>query len=103
LILAGNITPIDVITHLPVLAEENNIPYVFVPSKEELGLFARLLFSFVDSSLIPFRFSLSGAASATKRPTSCVLVLKPANDEAPHAKYFNKVKEALQESSSKDS
>ena len=51
LILAADINPTDIISHLPVLSEEAQIPYVFVPSKEELGL-----------------------ASATKRPTSCVLL-----------------------------
>mmetsp|Transcript_35877 Transcript_35877/g.49790 ORF Transcript_35877/g.49790 Transcript_35877/m.49790 type:complete len:149 (+) Transcript_35877:123-569(+) len=61
-ILAGNISPIDVLSHLPVLCEDNNIPYIFVPSKEELG-----------------------AASCSKRPTSCMLVLskplKPVKDD----------------------
>jgi hypothetical protein len=51
-ILAGDISPIDVITPLPVLCEDNDIPYIFVPSKEELG-----------------------QAGLTKRPTSCMLVL----------------------------
>lgn len=37
LVLAGNVSPIDVISHLPVLAEENDIPYIYVPAKEELG------------------------------------------------------------------
>lgn len=32
--LAGDISPIDVITHVPVLCEDNDIPYVYVPSKE---------------------------------------------------------------------
>jgi H/ACA ribonucleoprotein complex subunit 2 len=41
----------DIISHLPVLSEEASIPYVFVTSKEGLG-----------------------QASATKRPTSCVLI-----------------------------
>ncbi|KAJ3479826.1 hypothetical protein NLI96_g8785 [Meripilus lineatus] len=51
LILAADITPIDIISHLPVLSEDAGIPYVFIPSKEELG-----------------------HASATKRPTSCVMI-----------------------------
>lgn len=51
LILAADITPIDIISHLPVMSEDAGIPYVFVTSKEELG-----------------------HASATKRPTSCVMV-----------------------------
>jgi H/ACA ribonucleoprotein complex subunit 2 len=53
-ILAGDIFPIDVVSHLPVLLEENDIPYLFVPSKQDLG-----------------------AAASTKRPTSCVLIKTP--------------------------
>lgn len=51
MILAADINPIDIISHLPVLSEEAQIPYIFVTSKEELG-----------------------HASSTKRPTSCVMV-----------------------------
>jgi Ribosomal protein HS6-type (S12/L30/L7a) len=53
-ILAGDIYPIDVISHLPVMLEESGIPYLFVPSKQDLG-----------------------AAASTKRPTSVVLVNDP--------------------------
>ncbi|KAK9833093.1 hypothetical protein WJX74_006925 [Apatococcus lobatus] len=60
-IIAGDISPIDVITHLPVLCEDHDIPYIFVPSKEDLG-----------------------AAGMTKRPTSCMLVLpKPVKGPEP--------------------
>ncbi|KIY49235.1 L30e-like protein, partial [Fistulina hepatica ATCC 64428] len=51
LVLAADISPIDIISHLPVLCEEAGVPYVFVPSKEELG-----------------------HSSSTKRPTSCVMI-----------------------------
>lgn len=47
----------DVISHIPVFCENNNIPYVFVPSKADLG-----------------------AAASTKRPTSCVLAQDLGND-----------------------
>ncbi|XP_039022555.1 H/ACA ribonucleoprotein complex subunit 2-like protein isoform X2 [Hibiscus syriacus] len=58
-VIAGNISPIDVITHVPILCEEADIPYIYVPSKEELA-----------------------TAGATKRPTCCVLVLtKPSKGE----------------------
>ncbi|XVF49821.1 hypothetical protein PTKIN_Ptkin04bG0046900 [Pterospermum kingtungense] len=58
-VIAGNISPIDVITHVPILCEEADIPYVYVPSKEDLA-----------------------TAGATKRPTCCVLVLtKPPKGE----------------------
>lgn len=33
-VIAGNISPIDVITHVPILCEESDIPYIYVPSKE---------------------------------------------------------------------
>ncbi|WWC92950.1 uncharacterized protein L201_007913 [Kwoniella dendrophila CBS 6074] len=52
LLLASNITPVDVISHLPLLAEEAvGVEYVWVLSKEELG-----------------------QAAGTKRATSCVLI-----------------------------
>lgn len=50
-ILAGDIYPLDVYSYLPILLEEKNVPYLFVPSKQDLG-----------------------AAACTKRPTSVVLV-----------------------------
>jgi hypothetical protein len=42
----------DVLSHLPVLCEDVSCPYLFVPSKESLG-----------------------TASATKRPTSCIMMV----------------------------
>ncbi|KAL5544839.1 hypothetical protein UlMin_008623 [Ulmus minor] len=60
-VIAGNISPIDVITHVPILCEESDIPYIYVTSKEDLA-----------------------NAGATKRPTCCVLVMtKPAKGELP--------------------
>lgn len=50
-VLAGDISPIDVLSHIPVLCEESNVPYVFVRSKADLG-----------------------AAGATRRATCCLLV-----------------------------
>ena len=50
-VLAGDVSPIDVISHIPVYCEEKGIPYCYVPSRKELG-----------------------CASGTQRPTSVVLV-----------------------------
>ena len=41
----------DVISHIPVLCEDHEVPYMFVASRTELG-----------------------AASSTKRPTSVVMI-----------------------------
>jgi len=56
-ILAGDIYPLEVISHIPILLEEKDIPYLFVPSKQDLG-----------------------AAASTKRPTSVVLIRTPKKD-----------------------
>lgn len=36
-IFAGDITPIDIMCHLPGVCEDNDIPYVYVPSRKDLG------------------------------------------------------------------
>lgn len=33
MVLAANIVPMDVISHIPILCEEKGIPYIFVSSK----------------------------------------------------------------------
>jgi H/ACA ribonucleoprotein complex subunit 2 len=72
MVIAGNVTPIDVISHLPVMCEDRSIPYIYVPAKEELG-----------------------AASSTKRPTSCVLVLPKKG--ADWMDSYEKVEKAVSE------
>ena len=52
-IVAGDISPMDVISHIPVLCEDHNVPFMFVSSRAELG-----------------------AAAKTKRPTSVVMVME---------------------------
>jgi len=37
IIMAADATPIEIILHLPLLCEDKNVPYVFVPSKTALG------------------------------------------------------------------
>ena len=51
-VLAADISPMDVISHIPVLCEDHGIPYVYVTSRAELG-----------------------SAGSTKRPTSVVMIL----------------------------
>lgn len=35
--MAGDAEPIEILLHLPLLCEDKNVPYVFVPSKIALG------------------------------------------------------------------
>ncbi|KAJ8105809.1 hypothetical protein OPT61_g9957 [Boeremia exigua] len=52
-VIAADISPMDVISHIPVLCEDHGIPYIYIKSRAQLG-----------------------EASATKRPTSVVMVAK---------------------------
>lgn len=69
-VIAGDISPIDVITHLPIMCEDRSVPYFYVPSKHDLG-----------------------AAACTKRPTSCILV-NPGKDFKEMELYEKLSKEA---------
>mmetsp|Transcript_24232 Transcript_24232/g.35906 ORF Transcript_24232/g.35906 Transcript_24232/m.35906 type:complete len:126 (-) Transcript_24232:969-1346(-) len=37
IVLAADAEPIEILLHLPLLCEDKNVPYVFVPSKVSLG------------------------------------------------------------------
>merc|ERR1711911_217387 len=36
-IFAGDVTPVDIMCHMPAVCEEKKIPYVYTPSRLELG------------------------------------------------------------------
>ena len=65
-VIAGDISPEDVISHLPVMCEDHSVPYIFTPSKLMLGL-----------------------ASLTKRPTSVIMV-KEGGKEAERVEELGK-------------
>jgi H/ACA ribonucleoprotein complex subunit 2 len=62
-VIAGDISPMDVLSHIPVLCEDHNVPYIFVPSRAELG-----------------------AAAKTKRPTSVVMIMEKREGKKAAAK-----------------
>ena len=35
--MATDVEPPEILAHMPALCDEKNVPYVYVPSKEELG------------------------------------------------------------------
>ncbi|CAO1617008.1 unnamed protein product [Parajaminaea phylloscopi] len=37
IIMTADVEPIEIVLHLPLLCEDKNVPYVFVPSKTALG------------------------------------------------------------------
>lgn len=58
-VIAADISPMDVISHIPVLCEDHNVPYIYIKSRAQLG-----------------------EASATKRPTSVVMISKERSAKA---------------------
>ncbi|CUG90612.1 ribosomal protein S6, putative [Bodo saltans] len=42
IILAGDTNPIEILLHLPLLCEDKNVPYIYVPSKAALGRAAQV-------------------------------------------------------------
>ena len=58
-VMAEDVTPEEVLAHMPILCEEKKIPYTYVPSKEELGISAGL-----------------------NVPTAAVAILNPGKDKA---------------------
>ena len=88
-IIAGDISPQDVISHLPVLCEDHNVPFIFVSSRAELG-----------------------AAAKTKRPTSVVMIMEKrdgkkkakdagAEDDEDFAESYTALAKLLQKEHSK--
>ena len=67
-VICGDISPIDVISHIPVFCEENNIPYIYIPSRDSLG-----------------------EACRTKRPTSCAIIIPSAD-----FKYLDKYQQLIE-------
>ncbi|KAB5548829.1 hypothetical protein PHYPO_G00060140 [Pangasianodon hypophthalmus] len=66
-VLAGDTLPIEVYCHLPVMCEDKNLPYAYIPSKVDLG-----------------------SSAGSKRPT-CVIMIKP------HEEYKEAYDECLEE------
>ena len=67
-ILAGDVSPIDVISHIPVFCEDKGVPYCYVPTRKDLG-----------------------AAAFTKRPTSVVMVQSAQDYETLYQDCYNTV------------
>jgi len=72
-VIGGDVDPMDVVSHFPVLLEEANIPYIWVESKDELGANA---------------FGRTMSATA-------VLVLEPQDKKKEYAEAFDKAIEAM--------
>lgn len=80
-LLAGDTLPIEVYCHLPIMCEDKNLPYTYVPSK--LVSCSSQFCAWVSSRCFVANPSPSpqdlGASAGSKRPT-CVILIKPHED-----------------------
>lgn len=72
-IFAGDIFPVELMCHMPILCEDKNVFYAYVHSRSELGL-----------------------AINSKRPVSVVFIPKPPSD-SPYESAFEAVEAGLKE------
>ena len=68
-VMSEDIQPPEILAHMPLLCEEKNIPYAYVPSKQELGV-----------------------ASGLKVPTASVAVMEPGKGKQLLEELVSKVK-----------
>lgn len=73
-VLGADVSPFDVVSHLPVMLEEAGIPYVWVPSRQDLG-----------------------TATNCKRATTVVLLKSTSEIEGSFDKVVSAVAEMQQE------
>jgi len=69
-IMAEDVSPEEILAHMPLLCEEKNIPYTYVSSKQELG-----------------------AAAGLKVPTAAVAVVSPGDGKNDLENLLKKLEE----------
>jgi len=69
-VMAEDVSPPEILMHMPALCDEKNVPYAFVPSKAELG-----------------------NACGLEKPTAAVAVLDPAKGKPAMDELSEKLKD----------
>ena len=72
IILAGDTNPVEILLHLPLLCEDKNVPYIFVPSKTALGRASQVSRNVIAIAIIqaegsPLRTQIDGIRSEIER------------------------------------
>ncbi|KAK4265216.1 hypothetical protein QN277_026299 [Acacia crassicarpa] len=52
IVMAADAEPLEILLHLPLLAEDKNVPYVFVPSMQALGRACGVTRSVISCSVL---------------------------------------------------
>lgn len=72
-VLAGDTSPLEIVLHIPLLCEDKNVPYIFIPSQQ--GLFTNSICPFFCSKKLTYCFPLAlGCACGVSRPVIAAVV-----------------------------
>ena len=66
-VMAEDISPEEILAHMPILCEEKNIPYTYVPSKDELGSAAGLHVSTASVAIVDSGKNKAGIENLVKK------------------------------------
>jgi large subunit ribosomal protein L7Ae len=66
-VMAEDVTPEEILAHMPILCEEKNIPYSYVPSKDELGSAAGLKVSTAAVAILNLGKDKGGIENIVKK------------------------------------
>lgn len=66
-VMAEDVTPEEILAHMPILCEEKNIPYSYVPSKDELGNAAGLKVSTAAVAILNLGKEKGGIENIVKK------------------------------------
>lgn len=83
--IADDVQPAEVVAHLPVLCDEKDIPYVFVPRKEELGKAAGLTVGTASAAIVEAGDAKAIIADLATKLKDLKSGKKPAAHAAPTA------------------
>jgi large subunit ribosomal protein L7Ae len=67
IVMAEDVQPEEILAHIPLLCEEKNIPFAYVPSKQELGTAAGLTVPTAAVAVIEYGKSKIVIESITKK------------------------------------
>jgi U4/U6 small nuclear ribonucleoprotein SNU13 len=75
IVMAGDTNPVEIVLHLPLLCEDKNVPYVFVPSKAALGRAAQVNRNVIALAIIQQEgSSLKGTIDQVKNEIERLLI-----------------------------
>jgi large subunit ribosomal protein L7Ae len=66
-VMAEDVTPEEILAHMPILCEEKNIPYAYVPSKQDLGIAAGLHVGTASIAIVDIGKDKSNIESIVKK------------------------------------